>query len=53
VYRFSISPTSTHVVYIADQNVYGKRELFAVELQKETLCFPIKGSNNKVAVICL
>lgn len=41
------------MVYRADQNVFRKKELFAVELDDDELCVPIKTKNGKVAIICL
>jgi len=55
VVSFAVSANGKNVVYLADQDVFGERELFALELpeDEEELCVPIKAKNGNIALICL
>ena len=53
VLQFTVSNDGKYLVYLADQDIAGKRELYSVELDASSICFPIKARNSNVAMICL
>ena len=54
---FTISEQGNQVVYLADIENSGTRELYLFELPElpteDEICLPIKAKNNSIAVICL
>lgn len=53
VLGYAISNDGKFLVYLADQDTQGKRELYSVDLTAGSFCFPIKARNSKVATVCL
>jgi len=53
VKRFRISSDGKFLVYRADQDNNEQFELYSVNLDVGSTCFPIKASNGNVAVFCL
>lgn len=55
VINFLLSPESTQLFYLADQEEDNKFELYVVDLvdKDDELCLPIKTKSQNVAVICL